>query len=101
MGMVQFMALVEEDQRDRMDALRIVMNSSRAKVLRLVLDGESLDSLENKYAQHLDVLRTTASNHGMLLRQYVAWVVDETHRVAVTHNRIIDTVERTALKVKR
>lgn len=66
MSKVQFMALVDEHQLDRIDALRIVMGVSRAEVLRQAIDDASgpLPILEQRYAPRLLRLRRLAAREG-------------------------------------
>jgi hypothetical protein len=57
---VQTQLLVTEVTRDRADALALVLNTPRAEVLRMALDGGGLAGLEVTYAAQLAGLAAAA-----------------------------------------
>lgn len=61
----QFMALVDEGQLDRMDALRVATGDSRAEINRKALDGAPLEVQEQAHGAQLRRLEKVASRLGM------------------------------------
>lgn len=68
MAKVQFMLSIEELERDRMDALRIVMGVSRSEVGRRALARNGLSGLEKSQALRLGRLYALAERKG-----YAGW----------------------------
>ena len=68
---VQFMALVEPETLDRLDALRIVMGISRARVAEQALKTGGLNRLEKEQRERLDRLAAVAARRGQGLPQFV------------------------------
>lgn len=71
----QFMALVDDTELGRLDALRVVMRTSRAEINRRVLKGESLDLLERIQATRLVRLDVVAARTGQRRAEFVRALV--------------------------
>ena len=56
----QFMALVEPNTLARLDALSVVLWTSRAEINRLALTGQGLGQIEEVYAAGLELLAEVA-----------------------------------------
>lgn len=68
---VQFAVQVDEDVRNRLDALRIVIQTSRARVGEMAWQVGGLKDLEKRHREGLDRLEALASRANMTLTQYV------------------------------
>lgn len=66
----QFMALVEPETMSRLDALRIVLNTSRARVGEMAWLGGGLHMLETAHEDHLLRLQAVAQRCKMSLYEY-------------------------------
>jgi hypothetical protein len=65
----QFMALVEPDTLARLDALRIVMGISRARVSEKAMLGAGLEQLEAQYDERMQRLVDLAAKRRMTLAE--------------------------------
>lgn len=65
----QFMALVEPTTLTRLDALRIVLNTSRARVAELAMLGAGLDALEAEQSERIYRLEMLADKRRMTLAE--------------------------------
>jgi hypothetical protein len=94
----QFMALVEPGTLRRLDALRIVMGRSRARVAEQTMLGGGLDALETTYAERLERLAVVAQRAGMSLADYVQLYAEINARV--TYGPSLEALEEKP-KLKR
>lgn len=62
---VQSQLLVNQAVRDRADALSLVLNTSRAEVYRMALEGAGLAGLEATYADQVNRLKAIAEGMKM------------------------------------
>lgn len=67
---MQFMALVPPAMLARLDALRVVLWTSRAEVNRQALDGGGLTALEADHAEKLNHLHAIAERAGVESMDY-------------------------------
>ena len=67
----QIIASVEPDTRDRIDALRIVLKVSRARIAARLIEGEGLDHLEDEHAGSLRRVTELAEKAGTDTTTYV------------------------------
>lgn len=67
----QFMALVEPDTLSRLDALRIVMGISRARVAEHAMTHKGLRGLELEYTERLARLQELARRQDVTWQDYV------------------------------
>lgn len=81
MKKVQFMALVDAEERDRLDALRIVLGVSRAEVNRRALKDGGLDHQETLHQEKLDRLYAVAERAGQRYADYIQSVVTQRQHV--------------------
>jgi hypothetical protein len=70
-GKEQFMGMVEADTLHRMDALRIVMGRSRARVNEEALLGGGLRGLERQQQARLGRLLEVAKRNGQSVQEFV------------------------------
>ena len=75
--MPQFMISTDEQTRDRLDALRIVMASSRAEVGRQAILCEGLEAMERVNAARLGRLRKLARTTGYPHWNAFVWALIE------------------------
>lgn len=92
------MALIEPETLRRLDALRIVMGRSRARVAEQALLGGGLDALEADNAERLDRLHYVASQAGMNWSDYVKLYAEINARV--TYGPSLEALEQKP-KLKR
>lgn len=73
---IQYMVMFDRAEADRIDALRIVMDTSRAEVVRQAASDAHgpVGRLEAKYAVRLDRARVLARKQGA--DDFVLWVRD-------------------------
>lgn len=77
MAKVQSQLLVSEATRLRADALAIVLDTARAEVFRMALEGAGLAGLEATYATRLEVLDAIADAMGLTRDVLVGRMVDD------------------------
>jgi hypothetical protein len=77
----QFMVLVDPDVMRRMDTLRVVMGVSRGEVMRIVLAGKTLDTLERQQNIGIVTLRGVAASLGLGPDEFVSALVKDRKRV--------------------
>jgi hypothetical protein len=94
----QFMALVEPGTLRRLDALRIVMGRSRARVAEQALLSGGLDMLEFSNQERLQRLRDVAARAGMYWEDYVQLYAEINARV--TYGPSLEALEEKP-KLKR
>lgn len=90
----QFMALVEVSTMDRLDALRLVMGVSRARVAEQAMVGGGLNRLERTHTERLERLYRLAGAQQRTWQELVREYAKRNARV--TYGQTLEELEQGA-----